>query len=296
MSKFPVSILLIFTACISSSHAQPNCDAVKNKANEDLVQLLSIGGESALKRFNELIEESKACLQNHEIQQIYTRGIEISNKQNDIWLLSRLAYKRILYGYTDVISLSDTTAFKIESLDPSFFQRMERVSDSVFIAIMQRKSTLDINFELAFRIRHMLKSDQRTKFRAIQADKQKMNSDAFWKQAKAVDSLNELLLVSIFEEYGYPGYTLVGTSGSDCYILMLHMSTAFQIKYIRLVQEAVTNGQLSANTQFLADKILYKSGKYTLYNTSWSKYCPVETDQTKRKELLNYLGLQSEIP
>ncbi len=47
-----------------------------------------------------------------------------------------------------------------------------------------------------------------------------------------VDLLNELLLTEIFEQYGYPGYSLVGSEHNACSLLMHHMSIDFQLKFL----------------------------------------------------------------
>ena len=286
-------LLTIFAA--ESLHAQQDCDFIRSHTEELIAERLAVSGKEALNRFERFVGDQKACFKQHEITRLYTEAIQMATQKNDPWLTSHLMYHRILNGYTDVVSLSDTTAFSIERMDADLFRKMEKASDSVFIARMQANPHLKVNFELAFQLRSMVKADERAKFSAIRAGKDGNNADSLWKIVAKIDSLNEVLLRKIFEEYGYSGYNLVGTEGNSASLLMLHMSTDFQVKYVGLLQDAVEKQQLVTNIEFLIDKILYKSDKNTLYGTDWSKFCPVETDKVRRKELLLYLGLNRKI-
>jgi hypothetical protein len=275
--------------------AQNNCDSFKIQLAKDIRTVLSDTGNQVLLDFTNLIQQRPDCIPAYEIPTLYTQAIEIANCKNDLWLLSRLSYNRILHGYTHVESLVDTIAFKIEDAYPAYFKAMERAMDSVFLVRMQNNHHFHVNFELAFSIRSMLKRDERSKFKTIQARKLGLPSDSLFRESALIDSLNEILLGDIFDQYGYPSFDLVGSSANDAYLILFHLSTDFQVKYIRLLANAIESRQIYTDPRFLIDKILYKSGKNILYNTDWVKFCPVENDPAKRNELLHFLGLKPEI-
>jgi hypothetical protein len=151
----------------------------------------------------------------------------------------------------------------------------------------------NINLQLGFLLRYMIRKDQDVRTREMIArGKQKTNRvlDEFADEMNKVDSVNEILLTEIFEQYGYSGWALVGSEGLSASLIFEHMTPDFQVKYIHLLEDARQKQQLfigERDFHFVIDKLLYKKYGITLYGTHWTKIPP-----EKDKAVVNkYRGL-----
>jgi hypothetical protein len=266
-------------------------DCLKQKHEIDsMIKSININNiEKAIENLDCLIFTSTSCLKKSEVQQIY---LQILDQVNDFKKQSEIIYtlkrKAILNGYHFFMVLEDLPAIYLKDNFNLKYQELEHLADSMFLV-----KNKNINIELAFVLRHMVRRDQAIRTRETQAyiRKDTLASDSLMAIMRNVDFINEKLLGEIFERYGYPGYSLVGSEHNACSLLMHHMPLEFQFKYIHLLIKAVENKELFENLNFLIDKILYNKYKITLYGTHWSNNIP-ELDQAIISKYLSILNNQ----
>lgn len=192
-------------------------------------------------------------------------------------------------GCIDPMVLENSLGTFFRTHYPEKYHKMELAANKQFVE-KSLKYYPDINLELAFTIRHLFRYDQRTK-QPFLYDKDNSKNDSLITLSREQDSITQKVLKNIFDMYGYPGLSLIGTATADVYILMFHLGTDFQIEYIHLVQEAIINKQLYAEIDVLADKILHKCCNKTIYGTIWSKHSPLVTDPDEVKKLKELLKI-----
>lgn len=134
------------------------------------------------------------------------------------------------------------------------------------------------------------------------------------KQA-AIDEQNIARLQEIIGAYGWPGQRLVGKkAASAAFLVLQHAAYEYQKKYLPLVRQAVSSGELeSQHLALLEDRVLMREGKKQIYGTqltrnqqtdAWELY-PIENEASvdKRRakvglpplaEYLKYFGLEYE--
>lgn len=90
---------------------------------------------------------------------------------------------------------------------------------------------------------------------------------------KAIDMKNQEIFKEILNEYGWPGYSLVGVDGDNAAWLIVQHSdndTVFQKECLPLIYQSAMNGESSLqNYAYLVDRILVNSGKKQLYGTQF---------------------------
>ena len=89
----------------------------------------------------------------------------------------------------------------------------------------------------------------------------------FWEVVSKQDSLNELAVIDIIEQYGWPGTSLVGGKANmTVWLVIQHAPVEVQEKYLPLLQESVAAGESSgSHLALLEDRIL-------MYNDRPQKY------------------------
>lgn len=79
------------------------------------------------------------------------------------------------------------------------------------------------------------------------------------------------IVKAILENYGFPGYDLVGKGGSDKYFLLVQHSdfdVEFQKKVLKLMKKHVKrNNATGTNYAYLVDRIEINTGKPQIYGT-----------------------------
>ncbi|MEO1513513.1 MAG: DUF6624 domain-containing protein [Bacteroidota bacterium] len=92
---------------------------------------------------------------------------------------------------------------------------------------------------------------------------------AHWKLINDTDSVNEMRVVEIIGEYGWPGRSLVGgKANSAVWLVIQHAPLATQEKYLPLLQASVKDGESSgSNLALLEDRILMRNGKPQKYGS-----------------------------
>src|SRR3546814_810989 len=94
--------------------------------------------------------------------------------------------------------------------------------------------------------------------------------DADW---DAVDVSNQERLAEIFDEHGWPGWSLVGQDGSTAaWAIVQHadLDLDFQRRGLELLEAAVDAGDASpGDLAYLTDRVLVAEGKPQVYGTQW---------------------------
>ena len=94
-------------------------------------------------------------------------------------------------------------------------------------------------------------------------------------EADAVDEHNQTRLAQIFDEHGWPGWTLVGPDGSTAaWAIAQHadLDLLFQERALALLQGAVDAGDASkGDLAYLTDRVLVAKGQPQLYGTQWGR-------------------------
>jgi hypothetical protein len=198
-----------------------------------------------------------------------------------------LYLKCIRLGRTESTLLEEPSALYFHENDPIKYKTLEKEVDSMFINHC-KKNWKNANMEVAFTLRRLIRMDQRLKNKALN-EKDTLNQKVLWKEIKVNDICTEVLLKTIFDDYGYPGKSMVGTESATAAILFLHMSSTFQINYINLLQKAVNERELNFDLKFTVDKLLSKVYKKSMYG-NWLHQSTLITDPAEIKkynELLN---------
>ena len=99
--------------------------------------------------------------------------------------------------------------------------------------------------------------------------------DSLWTLQNAVDSLNQIRIVEIIEEYGYPGRSLVGPrQASTAFLVIQHSNQKMQEKYLPLLKEQAEKGEIRwSSVALLIDRVLLGKGEKQIYGSQ------VHTDQ-----------------
>ncbi len=278
--KYSLLVLIVVLLSVSTSQnlvAQTNFQASLAKCYGLYNQK-----EHPEKLINYLHKKSKTIDEN-ELYSLYDSLILKTLKESNFDYSFNLMLEKVKSGCTYVMILEDSIAnvLKVRSLEQ--YRILEEAVNREFIN-KSLKYYPTINFELAFIIRHLFRLDQRTKLKTFDK-KNKPIMDSLRKIAIEQDSITEHALIQIFDEYGYPGISLTGEESSTCFILMLHVSSTFCIKYIHLVQQAIEEKELYADLDFLIDKTLHKCCGKTIYGTLWTKYSPLVTDPVEVENL-----------
>lgn len=129
---------------------------------------------------------------------------------------------------------------------------------------------------------------------------QKYRMEYDYKKQHPLDQQNQILLDSIFSNYGFPGKSRVSDIyTSDVVTIFLHTETEFQDKWIPLVITTHKRGELpSGEIQFILDRYHTRKfekqffGTQLLQNNDTKKMEPVEKYTRKeQKKILDSLGL-----
>ncbi|HFA49628.1 MAG TPA: hypothetical protein ENJ95_11500 [Bacteroidetes bacterium] len=113
-----------------------------------------------------------------------------------------------------------------------------------------------LNYDLIAQLDRMMLKDQK-----YRRDNDVLTNKKKWEKQKALDMENQIELANIFEKYGYPGKSLVGSDfdSNACLILEHGSDLAFQEKWFPTVIEAMRKGEADINiVRMLIDRIYWK--------------------------------------
>lgn len=275
---------------ITQNTHSDNCEIAKYNVMKLINETDKINHELNCIKIESLLKEKPLCFEND--YKVGEKLIDLSNRlfsfNNENKYIFQFKKKGITMRGGSIFTLASLSSLYYKDNYPKRYNELEFCSDSVFIA---QNITNKINLELSFILRSMIKKDQSIRNRHLFADKinDKKLADSLMKKMKFVDSINEILLSEIFDYYGYPGLSLIGSSTGSTETLVHHMSPNFQKKYISLMYQAIKNKQVFGDISFLIDKVLYSNYKKTIYGTHWSNSVPESNLDTIRyyKSLIN---------
>lgn len=129
---------------------------------------------------------------------------------------------------------------------------------------------IDYNQDLADELKSMAEIDQVAAY--IPQGKYKLYTPEQWGNFKdSVFSAHTLRLMQIFDEYGYPGFDLVGKEGSNNFWLMVQHSdhdTEFQSSVLEeLKKEVERKNADGSNYGLLTDRVKINKGEKQIYGT-----------------------------
>jgi hypothetical protein len=95
--------------------------------------------------------------------------------------------------------------------------------------------------------------------------------DSLWKQMQRADARNLPRVTAIIDQYGWPGKSLVGSSGSlAAFFVIQHSNLATMQKYLPLMRAAAAKGELEKqNLALLEDRVLTSQDKPQLYGSQY---------------------------
>jgi hypothetical protein len=93
--------------------------------------------------------------------------------------------------------------------------------------------------------------------------------DSLWQQMRRADDRNLPRVTAIIDQYGWPGKSLVGRSGSlAAFLVIQHSNLATMQKYLPLMREAAAKGEMpKQNLALVEDRVLTFQDKPQLYGS-----------------------------
>lgn len=134
----------------------------------------------------------------------------------------------------------------------------------------KEKKKIEFNQRLADELKAMAEIDQIAAY--IRQGKYKDWTIERWNNFKdSVFTTNKKRLEEIFEKYGYPGYSLVGETGSQNFWLMVQhcdSDPAFQSRVLEKLKVEVDNKNADGSTYgLLTDRVKINNGEKQIYGT-----------------------------
>lgn len=135
------------------------------------------------------------------------------------------------------------------------------------------KADAHVNQALKQELAAMRRTDQGIRLKIDSVEK-KSGMDAamtpsLLAEMRAADDRNLARLVTIINQYGWPGRSLVGKAGATtAFLIIQHADPEVQQKYLPLVQKAAAKGELEKSAAaLLEDRVLMGQGKPQIYGS-----------------------------
>jgi len=170
-------------------------------------------------------------------------------------------------GWDDVAHLkvdSDLTSLHADKRWNPMLHKLE-----ASVAQAEAKLNQPLKHELA----EIMESDQSLRHQiASTEEKYGMKSpqmDSLWRQMQRADARNLPRVTAIIDQYGWPGNSLVGRSGSlSAFLVIQHSNLATMQKYLPLMRAAAAKGELAKqNLALLEDRVLTFQHKPQIYGS-----------------------------
>ena len=163
------------------------------------------------------------------------------------------------------------------------------------------KGIIELNQQLKNELQLMQQEDQRVLQELI--DSGELGTNNYHPRMKAVHEKNNARIKEIINQYGWPGFSLVGKEGSKAaWLIVQHavLDTDFMDKCLPLLKDAINQGEAEGwCLAYLQDRILTMSGKPQIYGTQHdidengvAYPLPIENPE-KVEELRKEIGLES---
>lgn len=221
------------------------------------------------------------------------------------WALAGDATKA--FGYLDKATVAgwdnvahvkqddDLKSLRTDKRWPAMMQKLEAT-----VAKAEAKFNQPLKKELAA----IYVTDQgvRSKIDSVQKNftMQSPQWEALMAEMKTIDERNTKRVVEMIEQYGWPGNSMVGRSGSTAAFLVIqHANADVQLKYLAMMREAAAKGELAKSSlALLEDRVLVRQGKSQIYgsqlrnnpDTNKMEFYPIE-DEAHVDERRSTVGL-----
>lgn len=172
-------------------------------------------------------------------------------------------------GWDDITHLktdSDLTALHTDKRWPILLGKLDAT-----VAQAEAKFNQPLKRELA----EIMESDQGLR-RQIAPTQEKYGLkspqlDSLWRQMQRADARNLPRVTAIIDQYGWPGNSLVGRSGSlTAFLVIQHSNLATMQKYLPLMRQAAAKGELAKqNLALVEDRVLTFQDKPQLYGSQY---------------------------
>ena len=195
------------------------------------------------------------------------------------------------HGYTN-------TKWMQEDTDLAVLQNNKKFKNLVStLEAKQAAFEATLNQSLKKELGEIMEKDQRHRKNAREY-REKYGQDAdeykeLWVKQNELDSLNELRVIEIIDEYGYPGKSLVGDQSSVAFFVIQHANLETQEKYLPILTAAAEKGELRySSLALLIDRVNVSNDRKQIYGTQIGmedgKYIirPIEDEKNvnKRRE------------
>jgi hypothetical protein len=214
--------------------------------------------------------------------------------KNDTIGLYDVLVKKIDLGERSVLLLEDFSGRFLRSNSPSLYNRLENYLNWSFIQYC-KDFYPNINLELTFLYRYLFRMDQRFKLSAQDFKENKAVLDSLRHLSQSQDSITEVILDNLFNNYGIPTFEDVGPESNNLMIFLTHLSPDFVFRHIGKVQIMILNKELYTSVEsfeFVVDKALHRKFGLTIYNTVWNKHSPKVNDDVELSKIKTTLRIK----
>jgi hypothetical protein len=172
-------------------------------------------------------------------------------------------------GWDDVTHLKTDSDLNVLHADKRWAPMLRKLEARV--AQAEAKLNQPLKRELA----GILESDQSLR-RQIAPTQEKYGPkspqmDSLWHQMQRADARNLPRVTAIIDQYGWPGNSLVGRSGSlAAFLVIQHSDLATMQKYLPLMRTAAAKGEMAKqNLALVEDRVLTFQDKPQLYGSQY---------------------------
>lgn len=135
----------------------------------------------------------------------------------------------------------------------------------------------NLDMELVLQLDSIYEKDQgiRKEYRSM-TEKYENDSPemkAFYKRWRETDSINEIAVLKILDEYGWLGKDVVGSRGnSTLFLVVQHAPLETQEKYLPMMRQAVKDGKaVGSQLALLEDRVEIRNHRHQIYGSQMGK-------------------------
>lgn len=127
----------------------------------------------------------------------------------------------------------------------------------------------DYDLPLIRELNQIRETDQSIRQEYIKVRQEKSpKTDSLLREMVRIDSINQQRIIYLLETKGWAGREKVGGAGSAYFLVLQHASLEIQEKYLPLMKQAVSNGDIPAsNLALYEDRIAIRKGQKQIYGT-----------------------------
>lgn len=186
-------------------------------------------------------------------------------------------------------NIPDTAFFYLERAIKGGYQNYKHISTDSDLAILHEdkrwknilekvkenkdKAEANLNKPLAKRLDSILEADQAGRKQLEGLEKkygwESKEVRALWKEIAYTDSINEIKVCNILDQYGWLGPDVVGNDGNAALFLVIqHADIKIQEKYLPMMRDAVKKGNARASSlALLEDRVALRQGRSQIYGS-----------------------------